>query len=366
MRGFGESTTEEVEYRPHADVVAVLDHFGVGQAAIGGNSMGGAFALDAVLETPDRFVAYVWVGAGIGGFDKRRLPAEEELFQAEGNAEDAGDWDLAAELDTRIWVDGWVDGVNQPDDARRPGGPRGDQGLGSRAARAGPGLRLVQAARPPAIKRLEEIAVPTLVVDRRAGHVRDARGRGGGRRERVRGARIERLPNVAHIIGMEAPETARGADRGAPRAAAALELTAVPPRRRHRNPGGPAAPIGVRSRATREHRGERAWGRGAAPDRRAERAARAGARLGARLAADVEPDRAAPRRLPRRRSSSSSSTATRVAAPPGRVAPGFSVAYSRHATADSVIGDRVVEALRQLGPGGGLVRHRRLRRSRGP
>ncbi len=38
--------------------------------------------------------------------------------------------------------------------------------------------------------------------------------------------------------------------------------------------------------------------------------------------------------------------------PSGRVAPGFSVSYSRHATADQVIGDRVAEALRALGPAG--------------
>jgi len=38
--------------------------------------------------------------------------------------------------------------------------------------------------------------------------------------------------------------------------------------------------------------------------------------------------------------------------PSGRVAPGFSVSYSRHATADEVIGDRVAEALLALGPVG--------------
>ena len=38
--------------------------------------------------------------------------------------------------------------------------------------------------------------------------------------------------------------------------------------------------------------------------------------------------------------------------PSGRVAPGFTVTFSRHATADQVIGDRVAEALRALGPAG--------------
>jgi hypothetical protein len=38
--------------------------------------------------------------------------------------------------------------------------------------------------------------------------------------------------------------------------------------------------------------------------------------------------------------------------PSGRLAPGFSVSYSRHATADEVIADRVAEALLALGPAG--------------
>jgi hypothetical protein len=38
--------------------------------------------------------------------------------------------------------------------------------------------------------------------------------------------------------------------------------------------------------------------------------------------------------------------------PSGRVAPSFTVTYSRHATADEVIGDRVAEALVALGPAG--------------
>lgn len=38
--------------------------------------------------------------------------------------------------------------------------------------------------------------------------------------------------------------------------------------------------------------------------------------------------------------------------PSGRIAPGFTVTFSRHATADAVIGDRVAEALLALGPAG--------------
>jgi len=36
--------------------------------------------------------------------------------------------------------------------------------------------------------------------------------------------------------------------------------------------------------------------------------------------------------------------------PTGRIAPGFSVVFSRHSTADHVIAERVVEVFRELGP----------------
>lgn len=125
----------------------------------------------------------------------------------------------------------------------------------------------------------------------------------------------------------------------------------MPPRRRHRNQGGPAAPIGVRdARRSRE----------SAPARG----------TGARLLID---GRNVQRALERGSAPGSLPTSSLIAllraafpetelelvldghargSPTGQVAPGFRVAYSRHATADQVIGDRVVEALRQLGPAG--------------
>ena len=125
----------------------------------------------------------------------------------------------------------------------------------------------------------------------------------------------------------------------------------MPPRRRHRNPGGPAAPIGIR-------------------DARRSRESAAARGAGARLLID---GRNVQRALERGSAPGSLPTSSLIAllraafpetelelvldghargSPVGTVAPGFSVAYSRHATADQVIGDRVVEALRQLGPAG--------------
>jgi len=205
MRGFGQSTTEEVDFVAHDDVLAVLDHFDLGRAAIIGNSMGATFAQEAVLAAPDRFVAYVWVGGGVGGWNKEPLPAEAELLQAEDDAEEAGDPDLAAELDARIWVDGWADGVNQSstrvDPAVRDAMKRMDREL------LEPGRKFGERQRPdpPAAERLGSIAVPTLVVigDLDTSGTRAAADKIAAE---VPGARQVRLPDVAHLIGMEAPD----------------------------------------------------------------------------------------------------------------------------------------------------------------
>src|SRR5437867_8482956 len=79
MRGFGESTAEAVEFSPRADLLAVMDARGVGLAAVVGNSWGAMNALDAVIEAPDRFVALVWLGGGVGGFEGGTTSEEQAL-----------------------------------------------------------------------------------------------------------------------------------------------------------------------------------------------------------------------------------------------------------------------------------------------
>ena len=75
----------------------------------------------AGVQMPERFVALVWVGGGIGGYQGgyEDLPEELELFEAYDKAEAAGDVEAMVDLDLRIWVDG----IGQPPDrmAKRSG-----------------------------------------------------------------------------------------------------------------------------------------------------------------------------------------------------------------------------------------------------
>ena len=201
MRGFGESTSEDVEFLGHDDLLAVLDHFGLGRVAVAGNSMGAHFALDAVLTAPDRFVAYAWIGGGISGFDKDDAPHETALFDAEEAAEQAGDWDLAAELDAQIWMDGPGQPATRVDPAVRAAFVAMDREL----LEPGRVYGKRQKAAVPAIDQLASVRVPTLVVigEHDTSGTRAAADRLAAD---VPGARLIRVPNAAHIVGMEVPD----------------------------------------------------------------------------------------------------------------------------------------------------------------
>jgi pimeloyl-ACP methyl ester carboxylesterase len=201
MRGFGESTSEDVEFTGHGDLLAVLDHFGLDRVAAVGNSMGAHFVLDAVLAAPARFIAFAWVGGGISGFDKDPTPEEMALFEAEEKAEETGDWDLAAELDARIWMDGPGQPATRVSPEARAAFVRMDREL----LEPGRVYGKRQKAEEPAIDRLGSIRVPTLVV---IGELDTNGSRAAAERlaADVPGARIVRMPDVAHIVGLEQPD----------------------------------------------------------------------------------------------------------------------------------------------------------------
>ena len=201
MRGFGESRSEDVAFVAHEDTLAVLNHFGAGQVAVAGNSMGAHFALDAILAAPDRFVAFAWVGGGMSGFDKEPAPEEMALFDKEEAAENASDWDLATEIDAQIWMDGVGQPATRVDPAVRAAFKRMDRELLEPGRVCGHRVK----ADPPAIGLLGTVTVPTLVV---VGELDTVGTRAGAERlaADVPGAKLVRIPNVAHMVGMEMPD----------------------------------------------------------------------------------------------------------------------------------------------------------------
>jgi 3-oxoadipate enol-lactonase len=201
IRGYGSSTAEDVEFSNRADVLAVLDAVGAGRVAIVGNSRGAMIALDTILESPERFVAFAWVGGGIGGFDGGATPEEIVLYEEGDALEAAGDADGMADLDVRAWVDGIGQSPSRVPAALREAVLEMDRPLVEPGRIFGKPIPLA----PAANERLDEIHVPTIVV---VGALDTSGTRASAARlaAAVPGARLETIPDVAHLIGMEAPD----------------------------------------------------------------------------------------------------------------------------------------------------------------
>lgn len=202
-RGFGESTTEDVGFSNGDDLRTVLDAAGARQVAVAGNSRGAMIALDAILETPERFVACAWVGGGIGGYEADIQPPEaESALDAEWEpAEQAGDIERMADIDRRMWLDGPGQPTNRLPAALREAFMVMDRPLVDPKRVFGQPRSL----EPPAAARLADLRLPILVV---IGELDSARTRASAAHlaTSAPSTRLVSWPDVAHLIGMEQPE----------------------------------------------------------------------------------------------------------------------------------------------------------------
>lgn len=201
QRGFGRSETDAVEVSHRADVIAVLDAFGIGRACLVGNSRGGQIAIDTAVEFPDRVAALITLGAGLGGFEPDVTPAEMARFEQAEAIEEAGDPDAIAAFDVGLWGDG-------------PGQPPGRLRADLRETLLGMARAAAEPARehgtpiplmPRAATRLDALTMPVLAI---AGalDVSDTIATAEHLAASVARGRSVVIPGVAHMIAMEAPE----------------------------------------------------------------------------------------------------------------------------------------------------------------
>jgi 3-oxoadipate enol-lactonase len=202
-RGFGASTTDEVAFSHRADAIAVLDALGIGRAALVGNSGGGRVAFDTAVEFPDRVVAVVGVGAGLGGFFGEST-AEEQILEAEGERlENADPYDPAAltDFEVRVWVDGPGQRADRVAPAIREAVREMDLPLNQPDRMRGTSIVL----QPAANDRLADLRCPVLAV---AGALDLSEVAQTALRLAAAAPNARALvwPDVAHMIGMEVPE----------------------------------------------------------------------------------------------------------------------------------------------------------------
>jgi len=202
-RGYGESPGEAVAYSEVDDLLRVLDAAEVERAVLVGASRGGRFALDAALAHPDRVCGLVLIGADPSGMtddDIDYTENERELERAMDAAEAAEDVDALVRIEVQLWDLGPERDSDEVDPA-----------FLERAIELNVGAAhwdFAGEATPPehpAIDRLGEIAVPTLVVI--GDHdVSDAKVAAELLTAGIPGAQQERFPDSAHLPSVEHPE----------------------------------------------------------------------------------------------------------------------------------------------------------------
>ena len=197
-RRFGRSGAARGSYSPWADLAALLAGLGIERAHLLGLSMGGAVALDAALEFPDLVASLVLVATRPS--ELAPSTALRDAWATVDSAVEAGDLARANELELRMWVDG---------PHRQPGAvdpaARALVGQMNAALLAGPDEGETQPLDPPAVGRLGEIAVPTLVI---VGDQDQPDVIAGGEvlvRE-IPGARGVVMVGTAHLPNLERPD----------------------------------------------------------------------------------------------------------------------------------------------------------------
>lgn len=158
QRGFGKTVTATKEFNRRDDLLALFDHLKIDRAILMGCSMGGGLALDFTLEHPERVSKLILIAAGISG-----APPDPYLvkgWEEQDAALAAGDVEKVIDLELKMWVDG-------PN--------RTPEQVPARVREKVRAMELdnlkldtedYKSAQlePPAVNRLGEIKIPTLVI----------------------------------------------------------------------------------------------------------------------------------------------------------------------------------------------------------
>jgi pimeloyl-ACP methyl ester carboxylesterase len=200
MRGFGTSSEATGAFSHHEDLHGLLEHLGIEKAHFIGLSNGGMVVTDFALTYPERVRSLVLASPALSGYEPSGEPpaAIYELFGALGE----GNLEGAAEVATRIWADG---PFRTPDDVDK--NVRERLNAMSRTALKNhlPDAVQPEGLEPPALGRLWEISVPTLVIvgDKDDPSILDI---GDVLVSGIAGAENVVVPGTAHILNMEQPE----------------------------------------------------------------------------------------------------------------------------------------------------------------
>jgi pimeloyl-ACP methyl ester carboxylesterase len=160
VRGYGQSTSVDADYKDQDDLKSLLDSLGVQRAHLVGISNGGGIAIDFALTYPDMVKKLVLVAPALRGYEGPEDPFDKEMYAQFDKAIAAGDTDRAAECEARVWVEGPKRTVEDVDPEFRKRALE----MIKYTIKLGPPKGRSYMARPAAATRLDQIKSPTLLI----------------------------------------------------------------------------------------------------------------------------------------------------------------------------------------------------------
>jgi len=211
LRGYGRSAAPTGEFKHYEDAAALLDHLAIQRAIAVGHSIGGLYALELALARPDRVAGLV--ALCMSGLSTRPFPPDViEMFAAVRRAA----YERGVDAAKAVWrACGWFASARaRPDVAAQVDAMLADY-TGWYWTHDNPARNLD----PPSGTRLEDVRVPTLIVD--GGLDLDYNHANADElARRIAGATLLRLPDAGHMAQLEDPDAfARALDELAARIA---------------------------------------------------------------------------------------------------------------------------------------------------
>ncbi len=200
LRGFGQSQWNPGTFATYEDPVALFHALDVQKAHVLGVSFGSKIALDFALVHPELVASLILVAPSAGG----EQPSEQILhfFQEEDALVEKGDLQGATELNLRLWVDGLQRTPEQVNPTVRQRVYDMQYHAFTVPMPEGADEQQVE---PPAITRLAEIRVPTLIIvgDLDLPEKLDLSEQLA---TSISGAKLEVIAGAAHMVSMEQPQ----------------------------------------------------------------------------------------------------------------------------------------------------------------
>ncbi len=203
MIGYGKSDPATGPRTRRQDLYRLLQHLDVRRAHLLGCSMGGEIMLDLALEYPELAASLTLVNSTPSGFELQGEPPAYLLEMIEATQQ--GDIERASELQLRIWVDGPQRTPEQVEAQVRQHASEMNRIFVRNGTWMIAELQPLNLLSPPAIGRLHEIGVPTLIVSGALDHAETLRA-GEVMATGISGAKRVTIPNTAHVPNMEQPE----------------------------------------------------------------------------------------------------------------------------------------------------------------